>query len=443
MIQQLGVGALALLVLAIAATAENPSGSAPDKAIYSRLAEEMEANLQTHILKPWYPQAVDSTHGGFIQNFSEDWKKDNSTVKSVVYQCRLTWVAAEAALKYPSQAEAYRRYSLHGLAVLNDVLWDPQYGGLYWEVDAKTPPRAGRGGEKHLYGMSFGIYASAACYRATHDPKALDLAKRIYAWLEEHGHDAKNGGYYEAFSREGKPILSASSPGQNDPIGTHYGYKSMNSHIHLLEALTALYEVQPDAPLKKRLDEIFHVVRDKVAVEPGCLSLYFTPEWRPIPDHDSFGHDIETAYLLVEASHALGRPEDERTWKVARSLVDHGLAYGWDEANGGFYDHGTAFGPPIDMTKVWWTQAEGLNVLLLMHERYGKETPTYWNAFRKEWDFIQKKQVDHKNGGWYTSVSREGAPVPGQSKSDAWKDPYHQGRALLNVTAALRRLAGG
>ena len=97
--------------------------------------------------------------------------------------------------------------------------------------------------------------------------------------------------------------------------------------------------------VRKRLDEVFKVVRDKIYVDPGCLNLFFTPDWRPIPDHDSRGHDIETAYLLLEAAETLGIPEDPRTKKVARNLVDHALEFGWDAQNGGFYDHGTAFGP--------------------------------------------------------------------------------------------------
>jgi mannobiose 2-epimerase len=97
---------------------------------------------------------------------------------------------------------------------------------------------------------------------------------------------------------------------------------------------------------------------------------------------------------------------------------------------------------PLQSVKVWWTQAEGLNALLLMHARYGKETPRYAEAFLKQWEFITRHQIDQRNSGWLSSVSAEGVPVTGQVKSDAWKDPYHQGRALMNVSETLRRLAG-
>jgi mannobiose 2-epimerase len=146
------------------------------------------------------------------------------------------------------------------------------------------------------------------------------------------------------------------------------------------------------------------------------LNLFFTPDWRAVPDHDSFGHDVETAYLLAEAAHALGIPDDAKTWAVARRLVDHALDYGWDRGHGGFYDTGTAFGAPVNRDKIWWTQAEGLNALLLLHERFGRETPRYGEAFRRQWEFIQNHQIDKRHGGWYPTVRHDGTPISGQAK---------------------------
>ena len=68
---------------------------------------------------------------------------------------------------------------------------------------------------------------------------------------------------------------------------------------------------------------------------------------------------------------------------MARTLVDHALAYGWDRTAGGFYRHGTTFGRAEDRQKEWWMQFEGLNALLLMHERHGRETDAYFKAFQR------------------------------------------------------------
>lgn len=442
---RLGVCLFALLAVLPAAPAADPLPVTPtppaDAAADKRLAAEAETNLQTQVLAQWFPRSLDPS-GGFYQNYSEDWTRGSENDKAVVYQARLTWVAAQAARHYPASAAAYQADARHGLAFLAEKMWDKQEGGFYWGLDSQGVPV--RGGEKHAYGISFALYAACGEYQATKDAKALDLAKRAYQWLEAHAYDHKNGGYYEALTRAGKPILSATADGSNDEIGTRYGFKTMNTHIHLLESLSALYALWPDAGLRSRLEELFALVRDKIAVESvGCLNYQFTPEWQPLPDHDSFGHDVETAYLLTEASAVLGRPDDARTWRLARRIVDHALAFGWDTTNGGFYDSGSVFGgTPYTTDKIWWVQAEGLNALLLMHGRYGKTDPRYWAAFNRQWDFIQAHQIDHTHGGWYATVAQDGTAAPGKAKSDGWTEAYHQGRALLNVSAELHRLAG-
>ncbi len=411
-------------------------------AAYHRLAGETEASLQKQVLPQWFPRSVDPT-GGFFQNYTEDWKRGTGNEKSVVYQARLTWVAAQAALRYPAQAKTYQTYARHGAVFLEKKLWDEKNGGFYWGLDDQGKPE--RGGEKHVYGNSFAIYALCGEYKAVHDTRTLDLAKRAYLWLESHAHDPKNGGYYEALTVEGRPILTPPDPAQpSDEIGTRYGIKTMNTHIHLLESLTALYEVWPNAGVRARLEEVFALVRDRIAVEPiGCLNYQFLPSWQPLPDRDSYGHDVETAFLLTEAAAALGRPNDTRTWALARRIVDHALDYGWDAVHGGFYDSGSVFGgKPYVTDKIWWVQAEGLNALLLMHDRYGKETQRYWAAFNRQWEFIRDHQTDTLHGGWLAATQENGDTIPGRAKSDGWTEAYHQGRSLLNVSERLRHLAG-
>ena len=169
-------------------------------------------------------------------------------------------------------------------------------------------------------------------------------------------------------------------------------------------------------------------------------NLYLTRDWRAIPAHDSFGHDVETAYLLVEAARAIQKPEEvEKTWQVARALVDHALDWGWDEDAGGFYDKGESFaGAAFDRKKVWWTAAEGLNALLLMHRKYGDRDERYRQAFLKQWDFIEKHLLDHVHGGWFSETTREGKLIGDGSKANQWKANYHTSRALMNVATMLK-----
>jgi len=436
--------ALLACVLATAAAAlgeDAPRNPTPEAR--RRLADEVENHWKNELLPKWFPRCIDEQQGGFWPHLREDWSRGSQNDKTIVFQSRMTWVCAQVAMRYPELRAEYAKYTRHGVDFLAGAMWDREHGGFFWGLDGsgKIGPRYG--GEKHVYGISFAIYGLAAAYEATKDPRALDLAKQTFAWLEEHAHDRQHGGYHEGLSREGRPILGPVAAGggvrTSDAIGTRYGFKSMNSHIHLLEAITELHRVWPDPLVRTRLEELFGVVRDKIAVEPGCLNLYFTPDWRAVPDHDSFGHDVETAYLLLEAAEALGRPNDARTLAVARSLVDHALEWGWDRNLGGFYDRGSAFHPAWELKKVWWTQAEGLNALLLMHDRFGSQTPRYYEAFLKQWNFIRKHQVDPRHGGWHESVAADGTPPVGGSKATIWKAAYHDGRALMNVAQRLRQ----
>jgi len=351
----------------------------------------------------------------------------------------MVWVASQVMMQRPEMKSEYQPIVEHGLKYLNDVLWDKKYGGFYWGLDDKNEISTAYTDGKHLYGISFGLYGATAAYNATKNPAALALAQKTFRWIDEHAHDSKNGGYFEWLTRDGKVVQRTETTISVPVAGFPIGYKSMNTHIHLLESFTQLYEVWPDDTLRLRLSELLGIVRDKVCVEPGVMNLYFTLDWRPIPDHDSYGHDVETAYLILEAEAALGRKPYTKTETMAKKLVDHALTYGWDESNGGFYRDGTTFGVAEDKRKEWWVQFEGLNALLLMHEKYGKQTDKYFKAFQQQWQFIQQHQLDKEFGGVFDTIEADGS-VKDHTKSRIWKECYHETRALLNTIARLKKM---
>lgn len=421
-----------------------------EAAAYRRIAAEADDNLRRQVVTQWFPRAMDAKRGGYLQNFAEDWAPIAKDDRATVYQARLTWLAAEAAHRYPAERALWVERSNHGIDFLADHMWDRANGGFYWSLGAEPPYAPDRAGEKHMYGHAFGLYAAATNAVRVKNPRALKLAQDAFEWMEVHAHDAANGGYVESISRDGKKQLVApeglapppAGGPPRDALGVPFGQKGMNCHIHILEALTALYEAWPDPKVRARLEEVFLIVRDKVATPPGHLHLYFQADWTPVPRAISFGHDVETGFLLVEASTVLGRPQDARTWQVARMLVDQPLKAGWDDSVGGFYDESDLDGKLTRTDKIWWVEAEGLNALLLMHDHYGRETPRYWQAFLKQWDLVQTKLVDRQNGGWRSRVKADGSVIPGLVKSDRWTEGYHQGRALIRVSDRLRRLAG-
>jgi len=413
----------------------------PTSTEYLKLAAQVENALHTDVLNVWFPRSIDREHGGFHSHFARNWEPLPSDGKFSVFQGRMTWVASQVVLREPALKDQFIPIVHQGVDFLGNVMWDTKNGGFFWGLDDKGQVIPEFTDAKELYGIGFCIYGAAAAYQATGDPKALALAKDGFLWADKHAHDSSNGGYFEWLSRDGTPVIPVVPSGQValNPIGP-INYKSMNTHIHLLEAFTQLYEVWRDPPLRERLEELLAIVRDKVCIEPGVMNLYFTNSWQPIPDHDSYGHDVETAYLMLETDEALHHKANEKTERMAKMLVDHALAYGWDEKYGGFFREGTTFGKPEDTFKEWWIQAEGLNALLLMHERYGKQNGLYFQRFLEQWAFIQKHTIDSQFRGLYNLTKADGTPIT-QDKGSIWKAAYHDGRAFWNVSERLHRLA--
>jgi cellobiose epimerase len=437
-----------LLIVAFAVcgfcAAQQPDAAAqaqPTRDTYLKLAAEVEGALHTDVLGAWFPRSVDQEHGGFRAHFARDWKALPSDGKFSVFQGRMTWVASQVVMREPNRKDEFVPIVRHGVEFLQNVMWDKEDGGFFWGLDDEGKITPQFTDHKELYGIGFCIYGAAAAYQATHDAQALELAKKGFTWTDQHAHDGEHGGYFEWLARDGTPVAPHNSDGRVESNGIGpIAFKSMNTHIHLLEAFTELYRVWPDATLRARLEEMLAIVRDKISVEPGVMNLYFTNEWHAIPDHDSYGHDVETAYLMLETDEMLHGKASAATEHMAKLLVDHALAYGWDAKNGGFFQEGTTFGKPEDTNKEWWVQVEGLNALLLMHERYGRLNPIYFQRFLEQWQFIRNHTIDGEYHGLYNLTTAEGTPIT-QDKGSIWKAAYHDGRAFWNVSDRLHRLA--
>lgn len=410
-----------------------PVAAAPD------LHDEVERQLRQNLLEVWFPRALDREHGGFLCDFDYEWKPSGRQPKTIVFQARCTWLASQAMLRYPDDPR-YAEAARHGFKFLRDTMWDAENGGWYWHLDREGNVDAPWKGAKHAYGIGFGIYACSAYFLATKDAQGLELAKKGFEWLERHGHDDRNGGYHEYFLRDGTRILDDSlDPVGNgrDAIGTRIGWKSMNTHIHLLEALTALHGVWDEPRVTTRLTELLTVARDKLTAKPGAMHQFLNPDWTPVPDLDSYGHDVETGYLLMEAASAVGKDGDAATRAAAKSLLDHALDYGWDKQNGGFFEAGGTFGPVHDKRKVWWVQAEGLNSLLMFSRLYPDDPRGYRKLFEQQWEYVKKNCIDAEHGEWFGDALDAGGNRMA-SKASEWKAGYHAGRAMLNVSEWLR-----
>jgi mannobiose 2-epimerase len=418
----------------------------------SQIAAQMEHSIHTELLNKWYPQSVDKEYGGFLSTFSYDFKPTGSQDKMIVTQGRHVWSNAKAAELYPNDA-FYKNSARHGFLFLKDVMWDKTYGGFYTLVTRQGKVINTGIESKVVYGNSFGIYALAAYYQCSGDTAALNLAKAAFLWIEKHAHDPVNKGYFQHLERDGTPVKRTDAI----PSIAETGYKDQNSSIHLLEAITELYKVWPDPLVAERLKEMLLLVRDRLINKKGYLILFFQPDWTPVSykdspkdtilkyrnlDHVSFGHDVETAYLMLEASHALGIENDTMTMTVGKKMVDHALRNGWDNNVGGFYDEGyyfkdSAYISIIRDSKNWWAQAEGLNTLLLMSDYFPDDTMHYFQKFKMQWNYVQTYLIDHENGDWYMGGLDKEPKLKTALKGQIWKGTYHNFRALANCVERL------
>ena len=419
-----------------------------------QIAAEMDKSIKTELLNKWYPQSTDSLYGGFLSTYTYDFKPVGAQDKFIVTQARHVWSTSKAAMAYPQQT-FYLACAKNGFHFLKDKMWDDTYGGFYNLVDRKGNNKSNPQSPKEAYGNAFAIYALSAYYKASKDTAALNLAKAAFLWLEKHSHDPVYKGYYQHLKRDGTPVRRDAAV----PSTAETGYKDQNSSIHLLEALTELYSVWPDDLVGERLAEMLYLIRDKITTKRGNLNLFFTPDWTPVSyqdsseavimkhknlDHVSFGHDVETAYLMLEASHALGLKNDTTTINVGKRMVDHALKNGWDKTLGGFYDEGYYFKGRDTITilldsKNWWAQAEGLNTLLLMADRFPNDSMHYYDKFKQLWGYVQTYLIDHVNGDWYEEGLDKEPQRKIALKGHIWKGTYHTFRALLNCVQRLNK----
>jgi cellobiose epimerase len=401
------------------------------------LRRELETELR-RLLDAWFPRTLDREHGGFLCNFDHRWKSLGSHLKLIECQGRQTLAAARGAAHFPDCTPA-REAAAHGFRYLKDTMWDRDEGGWFRLLSRTGEPL--EGATKHGHGSSYAISACVACYELFRDPEYLDLAKSAFAWMEEHAHDERHGGYFVFYRRDGTPILSpdqAPEPGQQvDAIGTPIGCKDANTTSDLLKAFADLYRVWPDDLLRKRLEELLRLQRDRMVVAPGLMHMFVHPDWTPLPDFVRYGQVIRSAHQLLSASEALAGAVDPVTERVARSMVETMFRIAWDSEKGGFHMAGSSVGPVFlgdaivfVRGKFWWPQADGLKLLLAMARLRPSDADGYAANFVRLWQYAKKYLIDARHGGWFLAGLDTNPQAWRQPKATMWKDVSHEVEGL-------------
>ena len=379
--------------------------------------QEVRENLTSCILPYWLK--LKDPRGGFYGEVASDGTVLYDAPRGVILNARLIWsfAAAYAALKDTQYLVA----AVHARDWFLEHFCDHKYGGVYWSV---TPEGERLDDKKQLYAQGFAIYGLAELYKVTRDDEVLKNAVNLFQVVETHFADRENGGYMEALSRDFSPLEDMSLSAHDINAD-----KTMNSHLHILEAYANLYQVWPDEGLKAAVERLLDIIGRKVMAPDGHLQLYFRRDWSVMPGGVSYGHDIETSWLALECAFALKdldvvnkvRPWALRMGKAGNEglLADGSLRY--EKLPDGSYDD----------SRQWWVQAETVVGNLWLWKYHSDEGGA--DRAVRAWNYIRERLVDGKDGEWWWAVLPDGSLDKAQPKAGFWKCPYHNTRMCLQV----------
>lgn len=382
-------------------------------------------NELTHILNYWEKFTIDHEKGGFYGRLTNDNQAVEGAIKGAVLNARILWSFSAA---YNLTKETH----LLGMAersfdYISSRFLNMPFGGVYWSVTAGGMPADMR---QQIYGIAFTIYGLTEYYRASGMEEVLDLAKALYRDIEDNSYDAVQGGYMEALTYDWKPVadLRLSDKDANEK-------KTMNTHLHILEAYTNLYRIWPDEALAKKIRDLIGIFNDHI-VDPLThhLHLFFDERWAVRSDIISYGHDIEASWLLLEAAEVLGdqafiRQVKELSIKIAIASMeglnpDGSMNY---ELDGGY----------LVRERHWWVQAEAMVGFLNAWQLTGEEL--FYQKFGAVWEYIKEYIIDGEKGEWFWGRTAEGEVMQGEDKVGFWKCPYHNSRACIEVIRRLQK----
>lgn len=370
------------------------------------------------ILAFWSEKMIDIKHGGFFGRIDGENKLDPKATKGVVLNCRILWTFSAAYRLFGSPT--YLQVAERAFHYIVNYFVDKTYGGVYWELDAMGNVVNAK---KQLYAQGFAIYGLTELYLANSNVQALKMAIQIFHAIEKYKDDVY-GGYFDSFTRDWQPLadMRLSDKDVNEK-------KSMNTHLHLLESYTNLYRAWKNKTVKGALCHLVHLFRDKI-VNPktGHNGLFFNEQWELKSSTISYGHDIESAWLLCEAMTVLKEPALEKEI-VALAIKMAAVAKEGMQSDGSMIYEKSING--LDTDRHWWVQAEALVGFMYMYKYTQDET--YYKLAQNLWQYIQQYVIDEQEGEWFWSVDERGHKNTSDDKAGFWKCPYHNGRMCFEM----------
>ena len=398
-----------------------PQKTAAELFAVQALASQAKKELTENIL-PYWTSKMCNPAGGFYGRISGNEETDLSAPVGNIMTARLLWTFSSAyrLFKDSAEAEGYLAMATRAKDLIISRFYDPEYGGTYWSLNPDGTPLDTK---KQIYAIAFTIYGLAELNRATGDAKALEYAIKLFNSIEDHSFDTEKDGYFEAFTRTWDTIedMRLSDKDANES-------KTMNTHLHVLEAYTCLYRVWKNSRLEERLRGLIGIFEKHILGPDGHLRLFFDDDWNSGYDIVSYGHDIEASWLIHEAALVLG---DEAVIGRIEKLVPAIAAAageGFSPEGGMIYEKNAE---ETDRDRHWWVQAETLVGYLNLWDHFGTQEGLE-NALTC-WDFIKVNLIDRENGEWFWSLREDGTVNRDDDKAGFWKCPYHNGRMCMEI----------
>ncbi len=382
------------------------------------LQEEARRMLEERLI-PFWLSLRDDTHGGFYGYLDFDLRLDRRAEKGCILNNRILWFFSRCASQL-GRADCLAAAE-HAYRFLTGRCIDQINGGLFWSVTYDGVPLDTT---KHTYNQAFAIYALAAYYEASGDERALALARGLFYLIETRCRDT--GGYLEAFDQRFHPA-------ENEKLSENgvLAQRTMNTLLHVFEGYAGLYQACGDAQVKRAMVEILTIYRKKI-YNPALRrqEVFFDRDYHPLIDLHSYGHDIESSWLIDWGCSLLGEPELEREIGAIDQEMAHEIlrrAY----ANGSVMNERER---GVDnTTRVWWVQAEAVLGFLNAWEKE-PDCGAFREAAGTVWRYINTTLVDPRPGSeWYWEVDEHGVPSSRKPIVEPWKCPYHNGRLCLEI----------
>lgn len=410
-----------------------------------RLEGEISEHLLTGLIPFWHERARDVKLGGYLTCFDEQGRAKPLKEKYVNTQARLVWWFANLRRQQPG-VRGSAALARGGADFMIDHFWDTQQGGWYWKVK----PNGKRSDDgKIVYGQSFAIYAMSEYTLGTGDKRGVEYAARTFDLLQKFCADTRYGGYYENLCRDWTPEEPGFAGGDR---------KGLDTHMHLMESFTTLYEASGSPLHRRKLMEVVDLIcQHMIDPKRGCGMNQFDLAWNPIPaiavkrtfnaerfgerpaqptETTSYGHNLELVWLMHRALEIAGA--DAKPYEpLLRKLVDNALKHGVDWKFGGIYRDGLRTGGALVLEKEFWQHSEALVGFLDAYTVFGDLRCL--DAFECLWGFIRKYMIVHEIGEWRVLLDRMGKPLDTDVGTD-WKVSYHTGRAMCECQMRLRRL---